>query len=132
MNSTSAASDAGSPGGGAGLAGAAAGWAAAGFAAAVGAAAGGGGGAGFSADGAAGATGGVGAVSPPAGTEARATGSPGGSLCTRAVGVPIVSTFGAAGVAAAFAADGIAGSTTSSPPFPAGGRGPFFVAAGDT
>src|ERR1700731_1875658 len=131
MNSISAASDAGSPSGGAGFAGAAAGFAVAGVAGlAAGGAAGfgagdgagatgrgagfsGGGGAGFSAGGAAGATGGLGADSSPAGTEARATGSPGGSLCTRAVGVPIVSAFGAAGDAAAFVADGIAGSTSS-------------------
>src|SRR5437868_6272613 len=109
MNSTSASSDAGSDGGVdfAGVAGLAA---VAGF----GAMAGAGGLAAEAADAVdttgfsvvtgagGGATGGEGAGSFPAGTSVRATGAPGGSLCTRAVGVPIVSTLGAAGVTAAF------------------------------
>src|ERR1039457_1757910 len=146
MNSTSTASDAGS-GRGAGFTGAAADFAAVGFATtgAAGFAAAGADGR-VSADSAGldasvgstgevvanfpgavatgtltGTVGGSGASSSPAGTDARGTGGPGGSLCTRAVAVPIVSAgFANTGGAAALAAEGIAGSGETSTGFAIG------------
>jgi hypothetical protein len=78
---------------------------------------------------AAGATGGDGAGSSPAGTSDRATGAPGGSLCTRAVGVPIVSALGVAGVTAALAAEAGAGLSSASVAFAAGAAEAVVAAA---
>ena len=50
----------------------------------------------------------------------RLTGAPGGSLCTRAVGVPIVSALGVAGVTAAFGIDVEAEAAAGSGAFAAG------------
>src|SRR5438477_12396570 len=58
----------------------------------------------------------------------RSTGAPGGSLCTRAVGVPIVSALGVAGVTAAFGIDAGAGGTVGSSAFAAGAASTAVVA----